>query len=318
MTLKQMRYFVVVADSGSISEAARKLHISQPPLSMQIRALEEEFGTTLLERTTHHFRLTGAGQIFYDKARAMLDLAEETVGELTASAQNIEGRLVIGSISSCGNIFLTHAFAEFAAKYPALDFELVEGHSLAMIEKIKKREIDLAFLRTPFDDEGLDCRYFEAEPMAAAGLQKYFDSRDSSSTEDTSSSIPLIRMEELSRKPLILYKRFEKLIRTSFRRRGLEIRVKCLNEDARTSLMWAGAGIGVCIIPLSIASPLPAPGMVLRRIDCPELTTSVAIACRQGQYLSPAARKFLEVYEDATSPERPRREKGRKPPRPPA
>jgi len=298
MTLKQLEYFVVIIDCGSISEAARQLHISQPPLSMQIKALEEELGTELLERSTRHFRPTDAGHRLYDKARTILDLIDETQYELSPSAGNddIEGKLIIGTISSCGNMMLNPGFTEFTRKYPHIDFELLEGHTYAMLDKIRKREIDLAFLRTPFDDDGLSCRYFPSETMCAVGTEEMLRSHG---TADAGAAGP-ISLEELSVKPLIVYRRFEDLIRSTFRAHDLDINIKCLNDDARTSLMWASAGVGVCLIPESIAPLISRPGIVRYSIDCDDFTTHVAIACRQGQYLSPAARKFLEVFEKET------------------
>ncbi len=294
MTLKQLEYFVAVADSGSVSGAARHLHISQPPLSMQIRELEEELGTSLLERTTRHMRLTDAGHLLYDKARAILDLVEETRGELESSAENIEGKLIIGYISSCGNIMLTPQFTEFSKTYPKLDFELLEGHTYAMIDKLMKREIDLAFLRTPFNEAGLDCRYFPEEKMCAVGTRSLLGGGDE--------ELGPVSLQELSKMPLIIYRRFESLIRSTFRAGSLPIHVKCLNDDARTSLMWAAAGTGVCLVPSSIAPIISGPDIVTRTVDCGEFTTHTVIACRQGQYLSPAARKFLAVFEEMTSP----------------
>ena len=314
MTLRQLEYFVTVIDSGSISAAAARLHISQPPLSMQIKSLEEELGTVLLERTTRHFRPTDAGQRLYDRAREILDLVSKTHYELAASEgneKNVEGKLIIGTISSCGNVLLTPGFTHFTRAYPHIDFELLEGHTFAMLEKIKKREIDLAFLRTPFDDDGLSCRYFPAEPMCALGTQEMFAMghiqtdtdacRLLPSGEDSGTDEPPVTLQELSGCPLIVYRRFEDLIRRTFRARGLKINVRCLNDDARTSLMWASAGIGICLIPQSIALQYLRQGIIMRRIDCEEFTTHVAIACRQGQYLSPAARKFLDVFEKETT-----------------
>lgn len=317
MTLKQLEYFTAVIDSGSISAAAARLHISQPPLSMQLKELEEELGTVLLERSTRYFRPTDAGLKLYDKARAILDLTEEAKYDLAFSEENIEGKLIIGTISSCGNVLLTPGFTCFTKQYPSIDFELLEGTTFIMLEKMKKREIDLAFLRTPFDDDGLACRYFPEEDMCALGTAESFAaiasihkdalpdmfhpvSGEQRETEGTLPA-PAISLQDLSACPLIVYRRFEELIRRTFRAHGLPINIRCLNDDARTSLMWACAGVGICLIPESIARQFLREGIVMRRIDCEDFKTHVAIAFRQGQYLSPAARKFLEVFEKETT-----------------
>ena len=104
MTLKQLEYFVTIINCGSISAAAQQLHISQPPLSMQIRSLEEELGVLLLERSTRVVRATDAGQRLYEKALDILDLVKETETTLTDSESLISGKLILGTISSCGSI----------------------------------------------------------------------------------------------------------------------------------------------------------------------------------------------------------------------
>ena len=78
MNFKQLEYFVAVADAGSISSAARSLHISQPPLSTQMHLLEEELGQSLFERGSRSIKLTDAGRFFYERAQSILDMAEGT------------------------------------------------------------------------------------------------------------------------------------------------------------------------------------------------------------------------------------------------
>lgn len=118
MTLKQIEYFVTVVNTGSMSKAALKLHVSQPPLSMQIKELEEELGTTLLERTTRRIRVTDAGRLFYRRAVSILDLTAAARNDIRTMDEHISGRLVIGTISSCHSIVLGPAIQKFSRLYP--------------------------------------------------------------------------------------------------------------------------------------------------------------------------------------------------------
>lgn len=288
MTLKQLEYFVAIVNAGSISGAAQQLHISQPPLSMQIRSLEEELGVLLLERSTRVVRPTDAGLRLYEKALDILDMVKETETGLTGSETPVSGKLILGTISSCGSILLSSAIDRFTRLYPDVDFELIESNTLVLVDKLKKREIDLAFARTPFETEHLHCSYLTQEPMCAVGKKEFFS--------DTVLQNGIIQLADLQNLPLLIYRRYENTIREAFRADGIIIHVKCLCDDARTTLMWATSGLGICLVPQSASRLFSGSGMTAIPIDCEAFSSRVAIVYREGQYLSPAARKFLEIY----------------------
>lgn len=100
MELRQLSYFTTIVNEGNISQAAKKLNISQPPLSHQMKLLEAELGVTLFERGSRRIRLTPAGKTFYDRALAILDLSQAARTELTAQKQEIQGIVRLGIISS--------------------------------------------------------------------------------------------------------------------------------------------------------------------------------------------------------------------------
>ncbi|MDD6032428.1 MAG: LysR family transcriptional regulator, partial [Oscillospiraceae bacterium] len=93
MDLKQLSYFVTVVQEGSISAAARRLYLSQPPLSAQMKALEEEFGCVLFERGARKIQLTQAGRLLYDRATALLEMSEMTRREMLDYQRGSEGTL---------------------------------------------------------------------------------------------------------------------------------------------------------------------------------------------------------------------------------
>ena len=284
MTLKQLEYFIAVIDTGSISAAAKKMHISQPPLSMQIKILEEELGTVLFERSTRYIRPTDDGMKLYHKGRVILDLVAEAETEIRDDSTHLEGKLIIGTISSCGNILLGPAMQHFVTEHPDVSYELVEGNTFTMLDKIQKRELDIAFVRTPYDSEGLTGISLTREPMCAIGRSFFLKNSGS------------ISMEELACQPLIIYRRFEKMLNRVFASKQLAMNVRCLNDDARTTLMWAAAGVGVGIMPKSIVSLLEHRELIICEIDAPELITEVHLVHRKGQYISTIARKFMESY----------------------
>ena len=107
MELRQLRYFVAVADTGNISRAARKIFLTQPALSRQIKALEEEVGQCLLERHAHSVRLTPAGEVMLHEARELLRLADQAVERVKASGTG--GRLRIGYAPTLAEGLMTEA-----------------------------------------------------------------------------------------------------------------------------------------------------------------------------------------------------------------
>ena len=133
MELKQMKYFKTIVEEGTITQAARVLHISQPPLSMQLKAIEEELDTILIERGHRHITLTPAGHLFYRRCNQMLNLYEQTSKEVQGAATQI---LRFGITSSNGYLITHEHMDVFRKKYPKLDIHMKEGTTYEMMDLI--------------------------------------------------------------------------------------------------------------------------------------------------------------------------------------
>lgn len=288
MNIKQLQYFLTVAEAGSITSAAKRLHISQPPLSNQMHLLEKELGTQLFERGSRKITLTYAGQILYKRAQAIVDLSSATIREITDLASGLQGTIHLGTISSCGVVLLDKYLKHFHDQYPGINFELYEGNTFQLLEKLKMGSIEIAIVRTPFHEEGFHCVYLDEEPMVAVGLKEYLGHVSS----DT------ISLEELADVPLIYYRRFENLLMNSFRNDSIIPKVYCKNDDARTSLMWASAGLGVAITPRSITPAISDPYLIYKVIDVPALYTKIAAIYRKDLYLSSIGQRFIHMFEE--------------------
>ena len=146
--LRQLRYFVAVADSLSFTRAAQTLHISQPPLSQQIRALEDDLGVRLLDRTKRRVRLTEPGRLFLDEARKLLAQAESARVTVTQAAAGYGGRLRLGyPVSVAFHRALPRALLEFARLAPGVQVELTEMYTAAQYEALLAGQIDVGFVR---------------------------------------------------------------------------------------------------------------------------------------------------------------------------
>ena len=246
MDLKQLEYFAAIVEEGSITGAARRLHMAQPPLSHMLKGLEEELGTTLLGR----------------------------------------GALSIGTVSSSGAALLERRMLDYHEKYPQVSFEIHEGNTFALIELLDAGEIEIGIVRTPFHVQQTHHIYLEREPMAAVMAPKW------------ESALPQRQLElgDLRGLPLIIYRRFEELILSSCTDLGFEPRLLCKNDDARTSLLWANAGLGVALVPQSAVNLVRGPQLVCRPLSDPQLYTQIAAIWRRDRYLSSIARNFLAVF----------------------
>ena len=155
MELRHLRYFVAVAKYLSFTAAAESLGVAQPPLSQQIRDLEDEIGTALFERTTRRVTLTRAGHDFHVQALAILERAGEAVERARAIGAGTAGIINIGLTGSMLAGPLGPALRDFARTYPAVDLRIHEMSPDRQIAMLKSGQTDLSFLRCPPEDADL-------------------------------------------------------------------------------------------------------------------------------------------------------------------
>lgn len=218
--IRQLLYFTTIAEEGSISAAAKKLHLSQPPLSYQMKLLEEELHLPLIERSARGIALTEAGRVLYKRAQGILELSELTRKEMLAMASGFTGTLHIGTVSSSGASLLGWRIPAFHQKYPQIGFAIHEGNTFELMEMLESGLIELAIVRTPFHNDQLNCLYLSPEPMIAAGAASFFPAGMPSGQP--------ISLELLGHAPVILYRRFEKSCSPCASKRGLPRRSSAL------------------------------------------------------------------------------------------
>lgn len=142
MELRQLRYFVAVAETGNISRAAQKIFLTQPALSRQIKALEEEIGQCLLERQAHSIRLTRAGEALLREARNLLQRADAMPQAIRAAGQSV--RLRVGYAPSLASGLLSIAVEQFKQKHPAATVELFDLSTKEMLAGLEGESLDVA------------------------------------------------------------------------------------------------------------------------------------------------------------------------------
>ncbi len=154
MELRQLRYFVAVAEELHFRRAAERLHISQPPLSQQIRALEDELGFALLIRTRRRVQLTPAGEAFLRDARVLLGELDGAVATARRIDAGQTGRLRVGFVGSALLSIVPGTVERFRASRPGVAIELRERSTVDQLRAVAAGLVDVGLVRPPIDDEG--------------------------------------------------------------------------------------------------------------------------------------------------------------------
>ena len=276
MELRQLRYFVAVAEELHFRRAAERLHISQPPLSQQIRSLEDELGFALLVRTRRRVQLTPAGEAFLRDARAILAELEGAV----AAAQRIDagqtGRLRIGFVGSALLSIVPGTVERFRSSRPGVAIELRERSTVDQLRAVAAGVIDVGLVRPPIEDEaGLRAETVLRERTVAALPVGH-----------PLAALQRVPMRRLAAEPLVLFPRaqapgFHDLLIEALAGAGGGPRVIQYAPEMLTIIGLVAAGTGVSLVPASV-SRLSLDGVAYRPVTGAPRSELVAIT-RAGE-----------------------------------
>lgn len=281
MNLKQLRYFLAVAEEKQITAAAKRLFIAQPPLSYQLKQLEKELDVKLFIRTSHGIELTEAGMELRNYGERILSLADKAKVQVQKTAQGELGTIKIGSASSSVGELPSIKFQELTKFYPDVSFDIYEDNTFGVLEKLTNGTIDLGIVRTPFKRHGLDSKTITNEKMMAVTTDPYTLAKKK------------IDLHGLVSKPLIIYRRFENIFNESFSHRGLIpfYAVKC--DDSRTAILWAKKGMGLALVPERIAKLYAQENCI--PVEHVNWETKLQLVWRKGQ-VSPLVKRIIELF----------------------
>jgi len=291
MDLRQMRYFLALAEERNFGRAAERLHMAQPPLTRQIRALEEELDTLLFIRTPKGVELTEAGQTLLDEVPNLLGLAQRARERTRLAGQGLTGRLEVGIFGSGVLDVIPRILARFHADRPDVRISLMNLTKAEQLDALRDRRISVGFNRLvpPADDlvvetvlrERLVVALPEAHPLCAHAE---------------------LRIRDMDGLPLILYPKaplrgLAQEVEAAFRAEGARLRVEQEVEDVLTSVALVASGFGLCVTTASAAS-LRLPGVAYRPLRCDSLR-DIELSClhRRGDP-SPILAAFLSVVRD--------------------
>ncbi|MDV3425943.1 MAG: LysR family transcriptional regulator [Bacillota bacterium] len=285
MDLKQLQYFVTVVDEGNITAAAKKLHMSQPPLSTQIKILEEELGCLLFERGARQIQLTDAGRMLYDHGVNLLELSRAAKDEIQNYADKYGGIIRIGIVSSVVSTLASKWIKGYVKENSNVKFEIYESDTYQLLEKLRKNIIHAAVVRTPFAASGFTCEFLSGDSVIAVGHKNLFSNKE------------ITTLDELSQKPLILYRRWEQIIHKLFEDESLQIKCFCVNDDARTTVHFADEGLGISIVPASAAKLIRNPDVECRKIDKCHIDSKIELVYNPESYIPACTKYFIEYLK---------------------
>lgn len=287
MEIRQLLYFVTIVEEGTISAAGRKLHLSQPPLSMQIKQLEEELGTVLFERGARQITLTETGQSLYRYAKEILELEHTAREDVKNYAQGRAGSVRIGVISTADSDELWNGLRLFHTRYPDIELLLYDANTMDLLEMIRHEKIELAFIRTPYPAHDFDAVPLRRDAFCAAGNPALLKGRGK------------IGLAELAACRLVTYRRREQIVRDALAAVNLAAPLSAVTDDARTALQLAEHGLGVALVPESLARSYR--NLKKRRIDSDALTTQLNLIRRKDVLVSQGAKALFRIFSDSSS-----------------
>jgi DNA-binding transcriptional LysR family regulator len=296
MQLDQLRYFIAVAGELHFRRAAERLHISQPPLSFHIKALEREVGTQLLNRNTRQVSLTEAGAAFLVRAKRILSDVAEAAEEVKSISTGRAGSLRIGfTISTSFHPFFCDSVFRYRRAYPEVMARLSEFVSGRQLDELLERRLDVGFLRGRFDQvAGLTMNALTREALVLAVHRSH--------PLASQARIPTI---SLRTEPFISYPANARvgIYRQIFalcERAGFEPRV--IQEALEPSVIMGlvAAGLGVAIVPSSLQS-IKIADVVFVPLEDPEAVATLYVAYRSNDD-SPRVRAFADLVMGVCSP----------------
>lgn len=291
MDLKDMRYFLAVAEEGNIGRAAERLHISQPPLTRLIHALEDEVNTPLFTRTPKGVTLTDAGLVLLAEVPNLLALAQRALERTRLAGQGRIGRLDVGLFGSGMLDVIPRMLARFHEVRPDVKIVLHNMTKNTQLQALHERRISIGFNRLVPDQPGITVETVLRESlMLAIPAANPLSKRKSIALKDLH-DIPMITY------PNVPMRGLAQEVADAFRAEGVGLRVEQDVEDVLTAIALVSSGFGVAVTTSSAAN-LQLPGVVFRPLKSSTLKDLELNCLYRSDDSSPVLKAFLEVVHD--------------------
>jgi DNA-binding transcriptional LysR family regulator len=274
--LRHLRYFVAVAEELHFGRAALRLHLAQPPLSQQIRKLEEILGYPLFLRTSRAVKLTSAGEVFLERSRRTLRNVQEDMEEARSVGRGEEGYLRVGFIGSAMLTALPAMLGRYRKLYPKVNLQLHESHTSTVVQRLLKGELDAGFLRDSGPTSGLEIEPLFSEQFIAVLPEKHPLARYKTISAKELRDEPFVFFSPSAgslayAKPVSLCEQY-----------GFRPHVVQEAPQWLTIVRLIGAGLGVTIAPACVKQ-IAAPNVVCLNLRSAAVQSDIELAYRTGE-----------------------------------
>lgn len=290
MDLRQMRYFLALAQEKSVSRAAERLHMAQPPLTRQMRQMEEDLGVALFVRTPRGIQLTDAAQSLLQDVPNILELARLAHERALRSGHGLRGDLDVGVFGSGVLHVVPRLIGAFHAQRPDVRIRLHNLTKGEQMQALREHRITVGFHRLPPAEPDLAVRLVLREPM-------YVGMHESHALAGQAE----VSIRDLERQPMVLYPNtplagLAQEVMEAFRREKVQIAVAQEVEDVTTCISLVCARLGLCITTES-GTMLRLPGVVFRPLRS-RFLKDIELSCvHRKQDRSPVLAAFMEVVK---------------------
>ena len=289
MEIRQLRAFVAIAESGTFTAGALRVHVTQAAISMQIRQLETEIGAKVFVRAPRHVILTEAGEQLLRRARHILREHDAALDEIAELAGAERGRLRIGSASA---MVLTEQLPiilkELRKQHPAAEIAVTSGTSEVLVDQILAGEVDVAFVSLPVDERGIKTERLSEDQLVAIASPRHKLAKQRTISAYT-----------LAGERLILGERggnTRRLIDQFFAQAGVALRVAMELSRQQAIKRMVEEDMGVGIVPLQSVREEVEKGKLIRWwIEGAQINWELGIAQLSNGYESPIVQKFVSL-----------------------
>jgi DNA-binding transcriptional LysR family regulator len=290
--LRHLRYFIAVAEELHFGRAAERLHIAQPPLSMQIKQLEAELGFQLFHRTKRSVKLTEAGQVFFAESQKIFRLLDQAIQTGRQVSRGEVGQLVIGFVSSAAYNVLPDILRTFHTLVPEVKLELHELTTDQQLQWLRENRLDIGLLRPPIEDRAFETEVIFQEPLAIALPENH-----------ALATATTVSLQDFSREAFISFSRtlapglYDQII-SLCQQSGFSPNVVQEAIQMQTIISLVAAEMGVAIVPISLQN-LQRTGVVYKPLREETPQAAIALIYKKDDP-TPSVQRFLDIVRQVT------------------
>lgn len=289
MDKHRLQCFVTIVETGNLSKAAAKLHMTQPPLSILLRKLEAELQVTLFDRVNNRLALTSTGQLFYHRAKGLLASMQAVTRELQENNDGLRGTVSVGCSTAASLFIIPQVIEQIQRQGLNIVVQVHEGATAHLVEQLRSQRLDVGICRSEYKAEDLQTMTLYSESLLLALPAKHLLSRKRN-----------IRLQDLKSERFLMHaspigRGISDLLIESCQLSGFTPNVVYWGIETLPMLLMVKKGLGIAFAPKSFAQ-LDIPGLPrFVELKDPKLETRLSLITPKNRIQSAVTRRFLEI-----------------------